>query len=423
MQLWQPPIPDHYHGLSDREIAERITARKDELGSGLVILGHHYQQDEVIRFADFTGDSFKLSQLAAEKVREVGAKYVVFCGVHFMAETADILTDDGVAVILPDLGAGCSMADMADYDQTVDAWEAIHEVLRDEATKGRRDQGADQPPVPASLDPSVPSATRIIPICYMNSTAAIKAFCGEHGGAVCTSSNCDKVFDWALKGGDEPLAEGETVKILFLPDQHLGRNTAAAAGFDVHEDMCLWDPRDADGQGGCTDEELCRSTFILWKGHCSVHKLFRPEHVDQIKAQWPDVTVMAHPECSYEVCQKADRTGSTEGIIRAIEEAKPHSRWAIATEVHLVKRLADAAAKRGVTARILSECQCLCTTMFRIDRPHLLWVLDNLAAGKVINQITVHPEAKRLALIALNRMLTITGATPLAVEDAVPLHR
>ena len=412
MQLWQPPIPDHYHGLSDAAIAERINDRKAELGSDLVILGHHYQQDEVIQFADFTGDSFKLSQLAAEKVREVGAKYVVFCGVHFMAETADILTDDGVAVILPDLGAGCSMADMADYDQTVEAWEAVHEALRAGPSPGRSnsdDRAGDGP-----------ARFRLIPICYMNSTAAIKAFCGEHGGAVCTSSNCDKVFDWALKGGDTPLAEGETVKILFLPDQHLGRNTAAAAGFDVEADMCLWDPRDADGQGGCTADELRESTFILWKGHCSVHKLFRPEHVDQIKAKWPDVTVMAHPECSYEVCQKADLTGSTEGIIRAIEDAKPGTRWAIATEVHLVKRLADAAAARGVTARILSECQCLCTTMFRIDRPHLLWVLDNLAAGKVINQITVHPEAKRLALISLNRMLTITGAEPLSVAaDAV----
>ena len=421
MQLWQPPIPDHYHGLSEADLADRINARKAELGSEVVILGHHYQQNEVIQFADFTGDSFKLSQLAAEKVREVGAKYVVFCGVHFMAETADILTEDGVAVILPDLGAGCSMADMADYDQTVEAWEAIHDVLGrgDAETERRRDAVGGGATFPGhSVSPSLPRV-RLIPICYMNSTAAIKAFCGEHGGAVCTSSNCDKVFDWALNGGDTPLAEGETVKILFLPDQHLGRNTAAAAGFDVEADMCLWDPRDVDGQGGCTADELRESTFILWKGHCSVHKLFRPEHVDQIRAKWPDVTVMAHPECSYEVCQKADLTGSTEGIIRAIEEAKPGTRWAIATEVHLVKRLADAAASRGVTARILSECQCLCTTMFRIDRPHLLWVLDNLAAGKVLNQTTVHPEAKRLALIALNRMLTITGAEPLTVETPV----
>lgn len=415
MQLWQPAIPDRYTTMGDDALDAAIQARRAELGSELVILGHHYQQDSVIQFADFTGDSFKLSQLAAEKVAEVGAKYVVFCGVHFMAETADILTPAGTAVILPDLGAGCSMADMADYDQTVEAWEAIHE----------------------SLDQAVPSgdeitgAVRVIPVCYMNSSAAIKAFCGEHGGAVCTSSNCDKVFDWALAGGDAPRSAGgsaaatggrpERVKILFLPDQHLGRNTAAAAGFDPVTQTCVWDPRDPDGQGGCEPEELTRSTFILWKGHCSVHKLFRPEHVDQVRADWPDVTVMAHPECAYEVCQKADLTGSTEGIIRALEDAAPGSRWAIATEVHLVKRLCDAAAERGVTARILSDCQCLCTTMYRIDRPHLLWVLDHLAEGKVINQITVHPEAQRLAMLSLNRMLEITAAPTRESEARIPL--
>ena len=242
---------------------------------------------------------------------------------------------------------------------------------------------------------------RVIPICYMNSTAAIKAFCGEHGGAVCTSSNCEKIFAWALKGGDTPLADGEQVKILFLPDQHLGRNTAAQAGFDPITQMCLWDPRANDGLGGIIDREpggldggggggdteageqrLIDSTFILWKGHCSVHKLFRNEHVDQIRAEWPDVTVMAHPECTYEVCQKADLTGSTEGIIKALENAEEGSKWAIATEVHLVKRICDEAATRGVTARILSDCQCLCTTMYRIDRPHLLWIMDNLVDGQ-----------------------------------------
>jgi quinolinate synthase len=432
MQLWQPAIPDRYHALTDDSLDAGIVARKAELGSDLVILGHHYQADEVIRFADFTGDSFKLSQLAAQKVAEVGAKYVVFCGVHFMAETADILTPDGTAVILPDLGAGCSMADMADYDQTVEAWEAIQEVLngRGQGAEGPRGQVENQETsggshsAPGPLDPSAPSPTkwRIIPVCYMNSTAAIKAFCGQHGGAVCTSSNCDKVFDWALAGGDTPLEDGEQVKILFLPDQHLGRNTAAAAGFDPATQMCLWDPKDPDGLGGCDADEIERSTFILWKGHCSVHKLFRPEHVDQIRAQWPDVTVMAHPECSYEVCQKADLTGSTEGIIQAIENAAPGSKWAIATEVHLVKRLCDAAAERGVTARILSDCQCLCTTMFRIDRPHLLWILDNLAEGKVLNQISVHPEAQRLALIALERMLRITAtAAASRREPALPI--
>ncbi|MEM9020052.1 MAG: quinolinate synthase NadA [Planctomycetota bacterium] len=382
--LWQPPLPDRYLSLSEGQLAREIAARKAELGSDLVILGHHYQQDEVIRFADFTGDSFKLSQLAAEQVKKEDAKYVVFCGVHFMAETADILTDDHVSVILPDLGAGCSMADMADYDQTVDAWEQMHEVFD---TAGAQ--------------------VRVIPVCYMNSTAAIKAFCGQHGGAVCTSSNCDAIFDWALKGGDTPLADGEQVKILFLPDQHLGRNTGAAAGFDPATQMCLWDPK--KDLGGNDEQALLDSTFILWKGHCSVHKLFRPEHVDEVRADWPDVTVIAHPECAYELCQRADMTGSTEGIIQAIESAEPGSRWAIATEVHLVNRLVNEAKQRGVEARILSSCQCLCTTMYRIDLPHLLWVLDNLAEGKVVNRIGVHPEATRHAMVALRRMLEITA--------------
>ena len=424
MQLWQPAIPDRYHAMDDAALEAAILARKAELGRDLVILGHHYQQDQVIQFADFTGDSFKLSQLAAEKVAEVGAKYVVFCGVHFMAETADILTPEGTAVILPDLGAGCSMADMADYDQTVEAWEAIHEVLGMDSGRGAEGQSREGNGSsghhldPQPHNPPAP-AYRVIPVCYMNSTAAIKAFCGDHGGAVCTSSNCDKVFDWALRGGDMPLAEGQEVKILFLPDQHLGRNTGAAAGFDPVTQMCVWDPRDPDGLGGNEPEQIEASRMILWKGHCSVHKLFRPEHVDQIRAQWPDVTVIAHPECAYEVCQKADLQGSTEGIIQAIENAEPGSKWAIATEVHLVKRLSDAAAKRGVTARILSDCQCLCTTMYRIDRPHLLWVLNNLAEGKVINQISVHPEAQRLALVALERMLRITAAGARVEPDAV----
>ena len=390
--LWQPPLAPRYTAMTDDELVAAITARRAELGSKLVILGHHYQQDDVVRFADFTGDSFKLSQLAADRVKQVGAKYVVFCGVHFMAETADILANpqhvpdgEGVQVILPDMSAGCSMADMADYDQTVAAWEEIHE-----ATRGRN--------------------VRVIPICYMNSTAAIKAFCGEHGGAVCTSSNCHHIFEWALRGGEQPLAEGEEIKILFLPDQHLGRNTAAAVGYDTVTQMALWDPKHPDGNGGLDEEDIQRVTFLLWKGHCSVHKLFRPEHVDQIRALWPDVTVMVHPECQHEVVQKADRSGSTEFIIQAIEKAEPGSRWAIGTEVHLVNRLANAAAKRGVTVRILSDCQCLCTTMYRIDMPHLLWILDNLAAGKVLNQIKVHPHVRHWSLVALDRMLKITAA-------------
>ncbi len=384
--LWQPQLPEKYRTMADADLKAAVAARKAQLGSDLIILGHHYQADEVVQFADFTGDSFKLSQLAAQQVAKAQAKWVVFCGVHFMAETADSLANptgmEGVQVILPDASAGCSMADMASYEQVLECWETLAGVY----------EGL---------------AVRVVPVCYMNSTAAIKAFCGEHGGAVCTSSNADKVIAWALKGGDQPLAAGENVKILFIPDQHLGRNTGAKAGFDPATQMCVWSPK--HDLGGNNAEVLLRSVFILWNGHCSVHKMFRPEHVDQVRTLWPDVHVIAHPECSHEVCQKADSTGSTEGIIRAIQSAKPGSRWAIATEVHLVNRLCNEAKARGVHARILSECQCLCTTMVRIDLPHLLWTLDNLAAGKAVNVISVHPAAKKWALAALQRMLDITA--------------
>ncbi len=385
--LWQPPLPDSYSEMADDELAGAIAARRAELHGDLVILGHHYQQDDVIRFADFTGDSFKLSQLAAERVEKSGAKVILFAGVHFMAETADILTDKNVQVILPDMGAGCSMADMADYEQTVDAWEQLQELYDRHSVKAR-----------------------IIPICYMNSTAAIKAFCGEHGGAVCTSSNCDRVFQWALVGGETPLQDGEQVKILFLPDQHLGRNTAAQMGCDVTTGTCVWDPRAPEFFGGNDEDTLLNATYILWKGHCSVHMLFRPEHVDQARAEQPDIHVIVHPECRYDVCQKADSTGSTERIIQAIEAAEPGTHWAVGTEVHLVNRLAKKAKERGVHVRMLSECQCLCTTMYRIDMPHVLWVLDNLAEGKVINRIHVHADARKWAMIALQRMLDITAA-------------
>ena len=393
--LWQPSLADRYTEMSDADLVEAIRARRLQLGDELVILGHHYQQDEVIQFADFTGDSFKLSQLASERVREVGARYVIFCGVHFMAESADILTPDEVAVVLPDLSAGCSMADMADYDETVEAWEQIAVAQ----------EGA---------------GTRTIPICYMNSSAAIKSFCGEHGGAVCTSSNCARIFEWALAGGTEPMRQGERIKILFLPDQHLGRNTAAAMGYDILADMCLWDPKDPDGLGGCDEDEIDRSTFILWKGHCSVHKLFRPEHVDQVRSQWPDVQVIVHPECCHEVVLKADLAGSTERILKTVSKADPGTRWAVGTETHMVSRLAREAAKRNVQVRMLSDCQCLCTTMYRIDMPHLLWALDNLAEGRVVNRISVHTEVERWSLVALGRMLELTGSPSLSQSPRQP---
>ncbi len=392
--IWQPPLPQRLTQMSDDDLVAAITVRKASLRRDLIILGHHYQHDDVIRFADLTGDSFKLSQLAAERVQQAGARYVIFCGVHFMAESADILTPPQTAVILPDLSAGCSMADMADHDDTLDAWQQIHDTL---AVTGFPRRGG-----------------RVIPICYMNSSAAIKAFCGEHGGAVCTSSNCRTVFQWALAGGTEPIGgdpeqAAGMIKILFIPDQHLGRNTAAAMGYDVTTQMCVWDPKDADGLGGCDESQIEDATFILWKGHCSVHKLFRPEHVDQARAQWPDVRVIVHPECCHEVVQKADLTGSTEGILKTIEQAGPGTRWAVGTEVNMVNRLANQAERRGVHVRILSECQCLCTTMIRINTPHLLWTLEELAEGRVVNRITVDPQVKKWSLVALNRMLELVG--------------
>lgn len=404
MQLWQPPLAPRYHQLSEDQLVQAIHQRKTELGDDLIILGHHYQQDAVIQFADFTGDSFKLSQLAAQRVKASGARYVIFLGVHFMAESADILTPDATTVILPDLGAGCSMADMADDQQADDAWQQIHDLLDEQGGAG---------------DTGSAAKTRVIPICYMNSSAAIKAMVGAHGGAVCTSSNCRHVFDWALAGGTQPLKPGEQIKILFLPDQHLGRNTAAQMGYDPATQMTLWDPQSTEELGGNAPQQILESTFILWKGHCSVHKLFRPEHVDQVRAEWPDVRVIVHPECMYEVVQKADEVGSTEGILKAVRDSEPGTRWAVGTEVHMVTRLANEAAPRDVSVRILSDCQCLCTTMYRIDMPHLLWTLDELAQGRVVNPIRVDKQVAHWSMVALNRMLELTGKAPArSPEDA-----
>jgi len=397
--LWQPSLPERYLKATEDELGRAIEARRRELGSRLLILGHHYQQDDVIRHADLVGDSLKLSQLAAAEAPRRGARTIVFCGVHFMAETADILTADDVDVILPDLSAGCSMADMAGYDDTVDAWEAIQSAIA----------GTRQ---------------RVVPITYVNSTAAIKAFVGEHGGACCTSSNARSVFEWALGGGDEPLARGESVKILFLPDQHLGRNTAKSHGLVTEVDAAaasgaaecaLWNPKLE--RGGLTPAAIRDAKVLLWAGHCSVHKLFRPEHVAAARAE--KRTVLVHPECAQEVVDIADLAGSTEFIIDTIDRAVPGSSWAVGTEVHLVDRIARRAAARGVHVRILSECQCLCTTMYRIDQQHLAWCLDQLAAGRTVNRISVHPEAKRLARLALDRMLRLApsrGAQPVAVD-------
>jgi len=394
--LWQPELPERYRRLDEDALGAAISARRRELGARLLILGHHYQQDEVIRHADLVGDSLKLSQLAAAEAPRRGADTIVFCGVHFMAETADILTPDRVRVILPDLSAGCSMADMASYDDTVQAWEEIHEAIEG-------------------------TPWRVVPITYVNSSAAIKAFVGERGGACCTSSNAGLVFDWALAGGDTPKRPDERIKILFLPDQHLGRNTAKAKGFLTEIDAArprggraqtaLWNPRKR--YGGNPREAVRDADILLWQGHCSVHKLFRPEHVAQARADGR--TVLVHPECGQEVVDIADLRGSTEFIIDTIRAAPPGSRWAIGTEIHLVNRLAAEAAGRGVDARILSDCQCLCTTMYRIDQAHLLWVLDHLAEGKVVNEIRVHPQARALAHLALERMLRNAARSPVPV--------
>jgi len=421
--LWQPSLPDHYLALTDDQLNAQIEARRAQLGDSLVILGHHYQMDSVVRHADFLGDSLKLSQLASSVVEKRAAKgtpvnHIIFCGVHFMAETADMLTPDSVSVILPDLSAGCSMADMADYDQTVEAWELIHNSLNEQGWNGR-----------------------VIPITYVNSTAAIKAFVGEHGGACCTSSNADQVFAWAMAGGTEPRKEGEEIKVLFLPDQHLGRNTSAAFGIDVERNTCIYNPKateQGEPLGGASALELYNATTILWAGHCSVHMLFRPEHCAANKcanaALSPDeepTRIIVHPECRKEVVDLADESGSTEFIINTLRNAPSGSKWAVGTEVHLVNRMNDELKAKDIHVSMLSDCQCLCTTMYRIDEPHMLWVLDGLcgvgttkdapidqADGpiKVRNIVSVHPQATELALKALDRMLAHTGVAPVKTQ-------
>jgi quinolinate synthase len=357
---------ENYLVLPDRSMDERIAAAREVLGDECVILGHHYQRDEVVRFADYRGDSYRLSQVAAQ----TKGSYIIFCGVHFMAESADVLSRPGQAVLLPDLNAGCSMADMAEIGQVEDAWEQFVRLgLADDDGNG------------------------ITPITYMNSTAAIKAFCGERGGLVCTSSNARGAFDWAFRRNQ---------KLFFLPDQHLGRNTGFAHGIPLDE-MVVWDPYQL--QGGLTAERLRKAKVILWKGHCSVHQRFLPEHVDKVRAADPGIQVVVHPECRWEVCQKADGIGSTDHIIKRVKEAPAGSSFAIGTEIHLVNRLArEYPDKRVIT---LDDSGCLCTTMFRISPQHLCWALENLVDGNIVNQIKVKENVKRWARVALDRMLEI----------------
>jgi len=355
---------ENYLVLPDHTMDERIAAARAQLGATTVLLGHHYQRDEVIRFADFTGDSYKLSQAAAATT----ANYVLFCGVHFMAESADLLGHEGQQVILPDLNAGCSMADMAEISQVEACWQTLE----------RAGVAADT-----------------IPLTYMNSTAAIKAFCGERGGLVCTSSNADRAFRWAFERGK---------RILFLPDQHLGRNTGFAMGIGLDQ-MQVWDPWVP--VGGLTTSQLASSQVVLWKGHCAVHQRFLPSHVDQVRAKFPGIQVIVHPECRFELCQKADALGSTERLIRIVEEAPEGSTFAIGTEIHLVNRLAKHFAPLGKKIVTLDETGCLCTTMYRISPQHLAWALENLVEGRVVNRIQVKPEVKRWARVALDRMLEL----------------
>jgi quinolinate synthase len=357
---------DHYLVMPDDTMDARIAAAREKLGTDAVVLGHHYQRDEVIRFADFTGDSYKLSKAAAE----TNAKYMVFCGVHFMAETADILAQPWQQVILPDLNAGCSMADMAEIGQVEDCWESLERA-------------------------GVTASEGIIPLTYMNSAADIKAFCGERGGLVCTSSNARAAFEWAFRRAG---------KILFLPDQHLGRNTAFAMGIPLNE-MVVWDPYQING--GVAPERLRAAKVLLWKGHCSVHQRFLPEHVDRVRREEPGMQVVVHPECRWEVCQKADALGSTERIIDLIERAPEGSSFAVGTEIHLVNRLAKRFAPLGKRVITLDESGCLCTTMYRISPQHLAWTLENLLDGRVVNRIQVNEQVKHWARVALDRMLEI----------------
>jgi len=357
---------ENYLSLPDHSMDGRIAEARARLGATTIVLGHHYQRDEIVRFADATGDSYKLSRIAAE----TEAKYVVFCGVHFMAESADVLGRSGQQVILPDLNAGCSMADMAEISQVEACWEALERLGLAEET---------------------------IPLTYMNSTAAIKAFCGERGGLVCTSSNARAAFEWAFARGK---------RILFLPDQHLGRNTGYDLGIGLDE-MAVWDPWGL--QGGQAKQTLAASRILLWKGHCAVHQRFLPSHVDQVRAKYPGIQVIVHPECRWEVCQKADALGSTERLIALVEQAPAGQMFAVGTEIHLVNRMARRFAAEGKRIITLDDTGCLCTTMYRISPQHLAWALENLVEGRVVNRIEVRPSVKHWARVALDRMLETQG--------------
>jgi quinolinate synthase len=357
---------DRYSTLQDQDCEARILAAREKLGKRLVILGHHYQRADVYKHADLTGDSLQLSKLAAG----TDAEFIVFCGVHFMAEVADIVGKPGQTVILPDLAAGCSMADMASLSKVTRAWRELSEVL----------------------DPDA----QITPVTYINSAADLKAFCGEHGGIVCTSSNAGKILEWSF---------ARRQKVLFFPDQHLGRWSGHKMGIPL-EQMPVWDPDEP--MGGLSPEQIRGARMLLWKGHCSVHQMFQPQHILKFRNQHPDGLVISHPECRFEVCRQSDYVGSTDYIIRTIEAAAPNTHWLVGTELNLVNRIAEQFKPQGKHIQFMAPMVCMCSTMARIDPQHLAWTLENLAEGRVVNQITVPPRDAELAKVALERMLAVS---------------
>ncbi|GFO70958.1 quinolinate synthase [Bathymodiolus japonicus methanotrophic gill symbiont] len=354
-----------YALLSDEECAIKIQQAKATLGKRCIVLGHHYQRDEVFQHADISGDSLKLSREAAES----DAEYIVFCGVHFMAEVADILSRPEQIAILPDLAAGCSMADMANKVNVQRCWDELAKVIDVENT--------------------------VTPVTYINSAADLKAFCGEHEGIVCTSSNARKILEWSF---------AKREKILFFPDQHLGRNTAFNMGIPLDE-MVVWDF--SKPMGGLTAEEIRQAKMILWGGYCSVHQVFKPEQIDAFLERYPETNVVAHPEACFEVCQKADYIGSTEVILKIVREAEPNTRWLVATELNLVNRLHDECKAEGKNVHFMSPALSMCSTMFRTDPQHLAWILENLVAGHVVNRIQVAEQEAQYAKVALDNMLSI----------------
>jgi quinolinate synthase len=357
---------DQFDQMQDQACEERIREAKSRLGKQMVLLAHHYQRADVYKHADLTGDSLKLSQLAAKS----DAPSIVFCGVHFMAEVADIVTNGERTVILPDLNAGCSMADMANLAKVERAWRELSEVISPDEV--------------------------VTPVTYINSAADLKAFCGEHGGIVCTSSNAGAILEWSFKRRE---------KALFFPDQHLGRWTGYKMGIPL-EKMRVWDPDEP--LGGLTEEEIKDAKILLWKGHCSVHQMFQPQHVIRFRNQYPEGIVISHPECGFEVCRASDYVGSTEYISRTIREAPPNTHWLVGTELNLVNRIAEEFKPQGKIVQFMAPTVCMCSTMARIDPPHLAWALENLAEGKVVNQIRVPEPEAGLARLSLQRMLEVS---------------